>query len=394
MGQKSYRLIILRPRRVFTTQRGVLEAAGFQDLTVDSLSYFELPLIAVIVAGNGLPQAEACNFLLEKARGSRGITGDTARSYGEALCDWLEYLQARRCHWSEATEEWLGLYRLHLLSPKPNGRGVRASTANHRLVVAAEFHRWGQRTQTMTSPLGAFLEHSRQSDGVRRPIDRRRRNPNSYLAAVDKRLPKILTQEDIVRLFNVAPQPFDLMFRWSIATGMRRVEICDLRLKQLPSPAAVSRQEGGLMMIDVRRKGGRTLSVAVPSRLIEETAWYVTTERPGTSLDKDLHVFVGRQGRPISRERMTKVFRKCAAAIDSTATLHHLRHTFAVNVLHALDHYEGDGQAMNPLKCVQVLLGHASLESTQIYLEALSMSSDAVRQALDYLYGGTIDRDP
>ena len=145
------------------------------------------------------------------------------------------------------------------------------------------------------------------------------------------------------------------------------------------------------MMIDVRRKGGRCLTVAVPSRLIEETIWYVTTERLGVDLDKDSHVFVGKRGRPISRERMTKVFRECATSIDSTATLHHLRHTFAVNVLNALDHYEGSGHAMNPLKCVQVLLGHASLETTQIYLEALSMSSDAVRQALDYLYGGTIE---
>lgn len=145
------------------------------------------------------------------------------------------------------------------------------------------------------------------------------------------------------------------------------------------------------MMIDVRRKGGRCLSVAVPSRLVEETSWYVTIERTGAGLDKDSHVFVGQRGRPISRERMTKVFRECATSIDSTATLHHLRHTFAVNVLSALDQYEGSGQAMNPLKCVQVLLGHASLETTQIYLEALSMSSDAVRQALDYLYGGTLE---
>ncbi|MDI3510785.1 MAG: integrase/recombinase XerD [Betaproteobacteria bacterium] len=395
MGQKrnSFRLIVFRPNQEFATQQEALEAAGIPDISVDSLNYFDLPLMSVIVADDGLPQAEACNFLLEKARSSRGITGDTVRSYGEALCDWLEYLQTKERQCSDVTEETLGLYRLHLLSPKPKGRGVRANTANHRLVVAAEFHRWGQKTQTMQSPLGAFLDYERRREGAGRLLDRRYRNNTRYLAAVDKRLPKVLTQEEIVRIFHVAPHPFGLMFRWAIATGMRRVEICDLRLGQLPSPAAVSRQEGALMMIDVRRKGGRCLSVAVPSRLVEETSWYVTTERTGATRDKDSHVFVGQRGKPISRVRMSKVFRECATSIGSTATLHHLRHTFAVNVLSALDQYEGSGQAMNPLKCVQVLLGHASLETTQIYLEALSMSSDAVRQALDYLYGGTIERN-
>lgn len=146
-------------------------------------------------------------------------------------------------------------------------------------------------------------------------------------------------------------------------------------------------------MVDVRRKGGKTMTVAVPSRLVEETNWYVAIERPKIVDSENSHVFIGDRGRPISRQNLSKVFRKCADAIGSTATLHHLRHTFAVSVLHSLNHYEGDGQPMNSIKCLQVLLGHASIETTQIYLQALSMSSDAVREALDYLYGGTIESD-
>jgi len=291
----------------------------------------------------------------------------------------------------DVTEEHLGLYRLHLLGVKHGSHKRQVSTVNHRLVVAAEYHRWGQHSKNLVSPLGHFLETSRQPSNGRNRLSPRWRSPSSYLVAVDKRLPKILTQEEIVRLFKVAPRPFDLMFRWAIATGMRRVEICGLQLDQLPSPSALSRSEGGLMMIEVRRKGGRLHSVAVPSQLIEETSWYVLTEREVRNQTKNNFVFLGRAGRPISRQRLTRVFRACASSIESEATLHHLRHTFAVNVLHALECYEGDGQAINPLKGLQILLGHASLESTQIYLRAMSMSSDAVRQALDYLYGGTID---
>jgi integrase len=387
---KEFRLVTLRPSEIFGTRENALQISGLPDMVAESLPCFQLPLIAIVVGNDHLPHPAACNFLLECALSSKGTTGDTARSYGEALCDWLNFLRLSQCEPSEATEERLGLYRLHLLGAGSGGRNLRGTTANHRLVVAAEFQRWGQRSQILRSPLGDFLERTRQNAGGRRYANLRRRNPSSYLAAVDKRLPKILTQEEIVRLFKVAPRPFDLMFRWAIGTGMRRVEICDLRLDQLPSPAEVSRQEGGLVMIDVRRKGGRLQSVAVPSRLVEETYWYAITERHPASPASEAHVFIGCQGLSVSRQRMTRVFRDCANRIGSTATLHHLRHTFAVNVLQALEHYEGGGQAMNPLKCIQVLLGHASLETTQIYLQAMSMGSDAVRQALDYLYGGTI----
>lgn len=393
MASRLHRLILLRPREAFVVPHDAIQIGGLPNLVVENLRYFELPLIAVIVSAEGLPHAMACNFLLEKARLSRGITGDTARSYGEALCDWLDFLLSNKCKLSDATEEWLGLYRLHLLGAGPGGRKLQNSTANHRIVVAVEFHRWGQRSQTLMSSLGKFLEQTPKVNGSHRRLNARWRNPDSYLAAVDKRLPKVLTQEEIVRLFKVAPQPFALMFRWAIATGMRRVEICGLRLGQLPSPLALSREEGAIMMIDVHRKGGRLQSVAVPSRLIEQTFWYVMTERYGVDQEVTGHVFLGRCARPISRQRLSRVFRECANVIGSSATLHHLRHTFAVNVLEALEHYEGGGQAMNPLKCVQVLLGHASLETTQVYLQALSMSSDAVRQALDYLYGGTLERD-
>ena len=215
-----HRLLIVRPNESFSSRQELLQTAGLPGLAAEELHYFQLPLIAIILSIDGLPHAKACNFLLEKAIKSRGITGDTARSYGEALCDWLNFLVLNECPPTHATEELLGLYRLHLLGARPGSRTRQASTANHRLVVAAEYHRWGQRSKNLESPLGNFLERSLQTGDGRNRLNPRWRNPNSYLAAVDKRLPKILTQEEIVRLFKVAPRPFDLMFRWAIATAL------------------------------------------------------------------------------------------------------------------------------------------------------------------------------
>jgi site-specific recombinase XerD len=45
---------------------------------------------------------------------------------------------------------------------------------------------------------------------------------------------------------------------------------------------------------------------------------------------------------------------------------------------------------MNSLKTLQVMLGHASVESTDLYLQAMETSSDAVMEALGYLYGASL----
>jgi integrase len=92
----------------------------------------------------------------------------------------------------------------------------------------------------------------------------------------------------------------------------------------------------------------------------------------------------------VSRSSVSRAFRKCADMIGTDATFHHLRHTFAVHVLKILDSGESKGQTSNSLKTLQVLMGHASVESTETYLRAMEVSSDVVMRALDYLYGATL----
>lgn len=49
--------------------------------------------------------------------------------------------------------------------------------------------------------------------------------------------------------------------------------------------------------------------------------------------------------------------------------------------------YQGKGGPMNSIKTLQVLLGHANIATTEIYLRAVEANSDAVLDALDFLYG-------
>lgn len=45
---------------------------------------------------------------------------------------------------------------------------------------------------------------------------------------------------------------------------------------------------------------------------------------------------------------------------------------------------------INPLKIVQVLLGHASIQSTAVYLRCVEIHAEALADSLAYLYGEVI----
>jgi integrase len=45
---------------------------------------------------------------------------------------------------------------------------------------------------------------------------------------------------------------------------------------------------------------------------------------------------------------------------------------------------------INPLKIVQVLLGHSSIQSTSIYLRCVEMNAPELAGSFDWLYGSWI----
>ena len=352
---------------------------------------FELPQIAVVVNCHGEPVWEPTLFLAHTAMKSRSITGDTVRTYSEALLPWLSYLEDRALSLNQVTEETLGVYRANISHAvqKELGRPYASATINQRVIVAASFHGWGERSGTMSSPLGTFLENS-EVRNYRGPTLRLRGSPTVATPRVIRRIPTALSVEQIRRLFLITPMPYRLILRWCLATGMRRLEVANLRLKDLPTPEQIAQADDRLARMQILRKGGRELTVHVPGSLIEETHWFILCDRQTAEFPDASHVFLNRLGRPISRQSITRQFKKSASAIGTDATLHHLRHTFAVHVLGMLEKQHTEGEPLNSIKTLQVMLGHASIESTEIYLQALQTSSEAVMEALDYLYGASL----
>jgi len=396
MRGSELKVLLVNPRKDFKSRESLVGLVSGEKADVDLMHYFDVGPLAFIVDGAGMPLELPCAFLAETALKSRSATGDTVRTYAEALIPWLLFLLHRKTELGQATEEHLGLYKNHLVNGRHGDRRLQyaSSTANHRVVVAAQFHTWGARRGVMRSALGTFLLErsagravgaSSWATGVRV------RASNPIAPRIDKRLPKVLSIEEISRLFTVAPSHHRLLFQWCVTTGTRRFEACSLRIKDLPTSNQVAMQGGGLVPIELLRKGSRLLSIQAPAKLIEATQWYILTERPQPADEhaRDV-VFLTRRGNPVSRSALTRAFRRCADEIGSEATLHHLRHTFAVQVLNALENYQGKGKPMNSIKTLQVLLGHANIATTEIYLRAVEVNSDAVLDALDFLYGSAL----
>jgi len=86
----------------------------------------------------------ACAWLMHVAlvRG-RTRSPQTWRTYGEALYDWWQTLEANDWRWDRVGASELAAYRDQMLRSRPEtGRPLARSTINGRLRTIARFYRW------------------------------------------------------------------------------------------------------------------------------------------------------------------------------------------------------------------------------------------------------------
>jgi integrase len=110
-----------------------------------------------------------------------------------------------------------------------------------------------------------------------------------------------------------------------------------------------------------RGQGGRQRLIPVSSQFFAAVAAYLDAERPpGTATDRVFLVLKGpRRGQPLSAKAMEEILTAARRRADlAHATCHELRHTCLTRLREA-------GMA---LEAVQAQAGHASIESTRIYL--------------------------
>jgi site-specific recombinase XerD len=224
--------------------------------------------------------------------------------------------------------------------------GVATSTVARRLSIISGFFSYLQaRGDVAANPVPRGLptrrERQRPSQGV--PLTRRVR-----------RLPRILTPVEVDALTAALRTHRDrAMVAAMVLGGLRRCEVLGLRMQDV---RAAERR-----LFIAEGKGGHQRLVPVSSRFFTELASYLDTERPRTAdTDRVFVVLKGpNSGNPLSVRGIDEVLagaRRRAGLVH--ATCHELRHTCLTRLREA-------GMA---LEAVQAQAGHASIESTRIYL--------------------------
>jgi integrase/recombinase XerD len=171
-------------------------------------------------------------------------------------------------------------------------------------------------------------------------------------------LPKtILTEEEVRRLVNAPDTRTSTGYRNRVIievlynTAVRRSELVGIRLMDLDLMSG---------FILIRGKGSKERVVPLGGRVCELVKNYVPAVRPAFVRSTDPgYLILNRWGSRLSSNGVWAVVKRCAqlAGIERNITPHGLRHTCATHML----------KNGAPVRHLQEMLGHESLESTQIY---------------------------
>jgi len=170
----------------------------------------------------------------------------------------------------------------------------------------------------------------------------------------ERKLPLILSRDEVKALLEAPP---DLRQRAMLAilyaSGLRVSEVTRLKVADIDSARNVLWVRSG--------KGRKDRQALLPPKLRELLRCYWRSRRPTDWL------FPGtRPGQPISVKAIFMACRKAArvAGIAQSIHPHLLRHAFATHLLEA---------GVN-LRTIQILLGHANLETTARYLQVADVN--------------------
>lgn len=183
----------------------------------------------------------------------------------------------------------------------------------------------------------------------------------------EKSLPLVLSREELIRLFDAAPNPkHRLILRLVYGSGLRRNELIYLRIQDIETG------DGKCRIRINKSKGGKDRYTVLSKKVLQELRAYYRACRPKE------YLFNGQgKGTPMSRELLRYIMQGALkkSGIKKPVSLHTLRHSFAS---HALE------QGMN-LRSLQQLLGHSSIQTTMIYLHVSEVPLKGTFSPLDSL---------
>ena len=177
-----------------------------------------------------------------------------------------------------------------------------------------------------------------------------------------KSLPQVISKEEVALLLkNTENQKHKCIIMILYSAGLRRGELINLKIKDI---------DNYRMLIRVNQAKGRKDRVTLLAiKALEELRIYFKIYRP------QVWLFEGPLGAQYSPSSVQKILQmaKEKAGILRNITPHMLRHSFATHLL----------ESGVDLRRIQVLLGHSSSKTTEIYTHVANNSFKSIKNPLD-----------
>ena len=284
----------------------------------------------------------AVEDFLQHIRHEKGQAEHTQKTYAAMLnrfIDWAE--QQNIADWESVTRKHLTQFLQHERRRKPKGQsktqGEQLSPDSIYLQIAA---------------LRAFYKFAAEEQIVLLNIAENLTLPRRW-----KRLPKALSDLDIEKLLAPPTEttPTDLcttaILELAYASGLRLAELRGLRLEQLHL------KEGFVTVIG---KGNKERVVPMGKPAVAALTRYLDSGRPKLLTPRSpANVFLTQRGTAFAQSTMWARIksRTARAGIKRNVTPHMLRHSLATHLL----------ERGADLRVIQELLGHASINTTEVY---------------------------
>ena len=188
---------------------------------------------------------------------------------------------------------------------------------------------------------------------------------HTHFVREPRKLPVVLSPEEVARLLDAAP---GLKYRAALSVaygaGLRAAEVVSLKIGDIDSQRMVIRVEQG--------KGRKDRYVMLsPHLLALLRAWWKAARPQGW-------LFPGRDRvQPMTTRQLNRACHAAAdrAEINKRVSLHTLRHSFATHLL----------EQNIDIRVIQVLLGHAKLDTTALYTRVATKTIQQVMSPLEHI---------
>ncbi len=310
-----------------------------------------------------------------------------------------EYMSSR--HYAQKTIEayvhWITRYILFHNKRHPNTMG----TAEVELFLTHLVTKNNVAVKTQALALNAlkFL----YSEIIHQPIETNMKFKKSQL---ERKLPVVLTKEEIVRFFNHVDPRYQLPIKLLYGSGLRLMECVRLRIQDIDfdyGAIRIMNGKGGKNrtvtlakelhpllkeQINVSKRyynkdmhtkgyGGvwlpNALAMKYPSAPFEFHWHYLFPSHVTSTSDSSNHL----KRHHINETALQRSVKKSAqsAGIEKHVTCHTLRHSFATHLL----------EQGSDIRTVQEQLGHSDVKTTQIYTHVIDRGASGVRSPLSHL---------